>query len=265
MNLGGPPRVAAAVLAGATLSGAALVAAAGMPASERRSGTAFLAPETRAMQADDALNPGMLWVADGERLWRAPAGAAGIACAGCHGESGESMRGVAARYPAFDPETGRPIDLSGRIEQCRMARQRAEPLPHEDETRLALAAFVARQTRGMPIAPPADERLAEARERGRALFERRIGQLDLSCADCHDRRWGERLGGSVIPQAHPTAYPLYRLEWQAVGSLQRRLRGCMSGVRAEPYPYGAPELVELESYLMWRARGMPIETPGVRP
>jgi len=51
----------------------------------------------------------------------------------------------------------------------------------------------------------------------------------------HDKRRSKnRRGGSVIPQAHPTGYPLYRLEWQAVGSLQRRLRNCMIGVRAEP-------------------------------
>ena len=39
----------------------------------------------------------------------------------------------------------------------------------------------------------------------------------------------------------------------------------MIGVRAEPYAYGAPEYVELELYLMWRARGMKLETPAVRP
>jgi sulfur-oxidizing protein SoxA len=36
-------------------------------------------------------------------------------------------------------------------------------------------------------------------------------------------------------------------------------------MRAEPYDYGAPELVDLELYLMWRARGMPMEAPAVRP
>jgi L-cysteine S-thiosulfotransferase len=36
-------------------------------------------------------------------------------------------------------------------------------------------------------------------------------------------------------------------------------------MRAEQYPPGAPELVELELYLMRRARGMNIESPGVRP
>ena len=67
------------------------------------------------------------------------------------------------------------------------------------------------------------------------------------------------------PQAHPTGYPLYRLEWQSLGSLQRRLRNCMIGMRAEPYEYGSTEYVDLEVYLTSRARGLPVETPAVRP
>ena len=87
----------------------------------------------------------------------------------------------------------------------------------------------------------------------------------LYCSQCHDNLWGKRLAGNVVPQGHPTGYPVYRLEWQGIGSLQRRLRNCLSGMRAEVPPYGAPELVELELFLMWRARGLPIETPAVRP
>lgn len=232
---------------------------------DKRSGLDFMSPENRAMQADDMSNPGMFAVLDGEELWNRPEGANGRSCAGCHGDAATSMRGVAARYPAFDEKSERPIDLAGRIGECRRTRQEAPPLPHEGPELLALTAYVAHQSRGMPIAPPQDERLAPFRENGRRLYERRIGQLDLSCASCHDARWGERLGGSVMPQGHPTAYPLYRLEWQAVGSLQRRLRNCMIGVRAEPFAFGAPELVELELYLMERAAGLPVETPGVRP
>ena len=48
-------------------------------------------------------------------------------------------------------------------------------------------------------------------------------------------------------------------------SLERRLRSCMTGVRAQAYDYGSPELVALELYLMSRARGLPMETPAVRP
>ncbi|GGC88692.1 SoxAX cytochrome complex subunit A [Chelatococcus reniformis] len=234
-------------------------------AADRRSGSDFMAPETRAMQADDMSNPAMLWVADGEQSWHRPEGAAGRACATCHGDATRSMRGVAARYPAFAEATGRPVDLSGRINLCRRTHQPAPPFASESRELLALTAYVAYQSRGMPIAPPQDPRLDPFRANGGALYERRIGQLDLSCAACHDARWGQQLGGSVIPQAHPTAYPLYRLEWQSVGSLQRRLRNCMVGVRAEPYAFGAPELVDLELFLMGRAGGMALETPGVRP
>ena len=107
--------------------------------------------------------------------------------------------------------------------------------------------------------------MAPFRERGRRLFEERRGQLDLSCAQCHDNNAGRRLAGSVIPQGHPTGYPLYRLEWQGLGSLQRRLRNCMAGVRSEPYAYGSAEYVDLELFLMSRADGMALETPAVRP
>lgn len=244
---------------------AGVVMAAEIPPGERRSGFDFMAPETQRMQADDASNPAMLWVLEGERLWTEPAGSAGVACATCHGDAAESMRGVAARYPAFEAGSGRPIDLAGRINLCRRDHQSADPLARESDDLLALTTYVARQSRGMPVAPATDARLAPFREHGRQLFERRLGQLDLSCASCHDDNWDRRLGGSPIPQAHPTAYPLYRLEWQEVGSLQRRLRNCMIGVRAEPYAFGAPEFIDLELYLMSRAEGLPIETPGVRP
>jgi sulfur-oxidizing protein SoxA len=117
----------------------------------------------------------------------------------------------------------------------------------------------------MPIEIEDDARTGPFLEAGRDMFTGRQGQLNLSCAQCHDDNWGQKLAGAAIPQGHPTGYPLYRLEWQTLGSLQRRLRNCLFGMRAVSYPYGAPEYVNLELYLMWRARGMPVETPAVRP
>ena len=130
---------------------------------------------------------------------------------------------------------------------------------------LSLETYVAHQSRGLPVSPPDDDRLEPFRRQGEQRFMQRIGQLNLSCAQCHDDNAGRRLGGSVIPQAHPTGYPLYRFEWQTLGSLRRRLRNCISGVRAESFAYGAQELVELELYLAAWAKGMLVETPGVRP
>ena len=240
------------------------VAADGSPGS-RRSGFEFMTPELQAMQRDDALNSGMLWIKDGEALWNRKAGTADRSCAGCHGAAESTMRGVAARYPAFDAASARPVTLAQRINICRAQRQGGAAFKPESDELLALEGYLAHQSRGQPLAPPVDPRLQPFRERGERLFRQRIGQLDFACSQCHDDQAGKRLGGSTIPQGHPTGYPIYRLEWQGLGSLERRLRGCMSGVRAEPFAYGAPELVELELYLAQRAAGLKIETPAVRP
>lgn len=233
-------------------------------AAERRSGFDFMSPATQEMQREDALNPAMLWVAEGEAQWDAvPANAK--SCAGCHGDATASMRGVAARYPAFDERTGKAIDLQGRINACRVQHQQQSVFDAESRPLLGLAAYLGLQSRGLAVAPPDDPRLAPALRKGETLFHTAMGQLNFSCTQCHDANWGKRLAGSPIPQAHPTGYPIYRLEWQSMGSLQRRLRNCMTGVRAEPFPYGADELVELELYLNSRAAGMAMETPAVRP
>lgn len=242
----------------------ALAGGSGTPADKRRSGFEFMGKSTQAMQRDDTLNPGMLWVKDGEALWNSKAGRNNQSCASCHGNA-ESMRGVATRYPSFDAGLGRPIGLAQRIGQCRQKNQGAEPWRPESEELLSLESYVAHQSRGMPVAMSPDPRLKPHREKGEQLYRQRIGQLNLSCAQCHDDNAGRRLGSAVIPEAHPTGYPIYRLEWQGMGSLQRRLRNCMTGVRAQAYPFDAVEMTELELYLAARASGMPLETPGVRP
>ena len=218
-----------------------------------------MGPDTRAMQDDDATNPGMLWVLDGEAMWNRKAGTADKACVDCH----QDMKGVAARYPAL--RGGKLVNLDQRINACRVERQKAPALQLESRELLELSAFIGRQSRGLSIDIAVPEQAKPFLESGRAAFNRRQGQLNLSCTQCHDGLAGNKLAGNPIPQAHPTGYPVYRLEWQGLGSLQRRLRNCMIGVRAEPWAYGSPEFVELESYLMWRARGMKLETPAVRP
>jgi sulfur-oxidizing protein SoxA len=235
------------------------------PSEPRRSGYEFMSPATQAMQRDDTLNPGMLWVEQGAALWTQASGASQRSCAACHGEATTSMRGVAARYPAFDETQQRPLNLAQRINQCRQQQQQAAPWPLESQELLSLESFVALQSRGLALAPPADARLAPYVERGGQHYQQRIGQINLSCAHCHDQRWGQRLGGSIIPQAHATGYPVYRLEWQGLGSLQRRLRACMSAVRAQPYAPGSLELVELELYLTKKSHGMALQAPAVRP
>jgi len=235
-----------------------------IPSAETRSGTDFLSPSLRAQSADELANPGMLWVTSGETLWREPPRAGAPSCASCHGESAASMMGVAARYPAVDRESGALLNLELRINDCRTRRQGAPALAWESPDLLGLTTFVAHQSRGVPIKVAVDGPARAHLEAGRALFATRQGQLNLSCAQCHDETWGKRLRGDVISQGHPTGFPIYRLDWQSAGSLQRRLRACSLGVRAEVLDFGAPEYLALELYLAWRAEGLAIETPALR-
>jgi len=257
----------AALLMGAGLAAAQTPAPSPTPSPTppaRRSGFDDMRASTQALQRDDAQNPAMLWVADGEALFaRSPASSGAPACLACHATA--SLRGVAARYPAFDAALERPVSLAHRINLCRQRHQREAPLAFESAPLLALEAYVAHASRGQPIAPPADARLAPFQARGQAIYHQRIGQINLSCANCHDERAGRKLGGNPIVQGHPTGYPIYRLEWQTLGSLERRLRACMTAVRAEPLAPYDQDMAALQVFLMRRAAGMPLETPAVRP
>lgn len=241
-----------APLRGWVLAAGLLLAGAGP-----QSGYEDASPAVRAMQDDDAANPAMLWVQQGAALW-------GQGCAACHGRP-ETMHGVAARYPAYDARLGRALTLAGRVNQCRTERMGQPAWGVESDEMLGLTALVGLQSRGMAVAVDGDGPARAVIERGRGLFSTRMGQLNLSCAQCHDGLAGQRLGGSRIPQGQPNGYPLYRLEWQSMGSLDRRLRNCMTGVRAEPFASGSDEMAALQMFLGWRANGLLVETPGVRP
>lgn len=251
---------------GAVIGALLAVAAFAQPAvrpQPLKSGLEFTGAEVRALQADEFANPAMLWIQRGEALWAQPAGAANRACADCHGAV-DALKGVATRYPQIDRASARLVNLEGRIQQCREQRQQAAPLRYESEELLALTALVRMQSRGMPTAIEIDLQNRRFFERGREFYYRRLGQMNLACAHCHQDNWGKKLGPETISQGHGNAYPIYRLEWQTAGSLHRRFRSCLSGVRAEMLPQGAPEYLELELYLAWRAGNLPLETPGVR-
>jgi sulfur-oxidizing protein SoxA len=233
------------------------------PQKKLQSSYELMSAENKAMQDDPSLNPAMFWVGDGEVLWNQPSSKNNQSCDSCHGDAKKSMRGAATVFPKMIK--GKLQTLEGQINQCRVNAQGNPALAYESKELLSLTAWVAYQSKGMPIAVKQSPENKVALQKGRQSFYQRMGQLNLSCAQCHEDRASLKLGGSVIPQGHPNAYPIYRLEWQTLGSLQRRLRNCMSGVRAQQYEYGSPEMAQLELFLAWRARGLPLESPGLRP
>ena len=227
---------------------------------EIRSGYDFLTADTQALQDDPFENPGFLWVDRGAVLFEASIDGKRN-CASCHEEG---LRGAAAYYPSLDARTGILLNLEGRINQCRTEHQDLPAFDYESEDLLALTAYIAAQSRGLASKVERSEALAPYLRTGEAYFRARRGQFNLSCAQCHDQNWGKRLRGDTISQGHGNGFPAYRFEWQSLGSLQRRLRDCDTGVRAEPLPYGDETYVAVELYLTMRAGDLPIESPAVR-
>jgi sulfur-oxidizing protein SoxA len=233
-------------------------------AEGKKSGYLYMDEGTRSLQDDDFLNPGMFAVDAGRALWERPDPVSGESCASCHGDAKTSMRGVAARYPVYDPGTGGIVNLELRINQMLTEAMGAEPLPYESDDLLALTAFIAYQSRGMPIDVAIEGPAAPFFEAGKAFFFERRGQLDLNCSQCHDDYAGEKLRGDLISEGHVTGFPIFRLLWDEMGSRHRMFQWCNISVRAEPYAFGSPEYLNLELYVAWRSQGLLVEGPAVR-
>ena len=165
------------------------------------------------------------------------------------------MKGVAARYPSYDAARGKLLDLEARINLSRTEHQKAAALPFESKALLALTAYVGRQSRGMPIAIT-DDAPTPARDRsGPKLFEQRQGQLNLSCAQCHDdtgarnlapRRSRRRTRNGLSALSAGMAEP--RLA--AAAPAQSASAACAPS----PTPTARPSWSSLKLYLMRRAR-----------
>ena len=228
------------------------------------SGLALLSPASKLMQEDPTRNPGLLWVSLGDRLWSSVDGKAGRSCAQCHGQARFSMRTAGRRYPRYSTLLRRAIGLEHRINRCREQFMGADPWSWESTDLLAMTAYVRFQARGLPqqvqISGPAQRYL----QAGRDLYQKRIGQLDLACSHCHSDLVGRKLRGVTLSQGQSNGYPLYRFQWETVGSLQRRIRSCNLLVRADPLAYGSEDMIALEMYLAARGAGLPVETPAVR-
>jgi sulfur-oxidizing protein SoxA len=235
-----------------------------LPLSQMKSGLYYSGKDVQALQADEFANPTQLWLSQGAQAWAQPSAANGKSCASCHGAVATSMTGVATRYPAIDAASGRLFNLEDRINQCTTRHQQAVALAPESDALLGLSLLVTQASKGMPLRVDIGGAARGHWQAGATMYAQRQGQMNLSCAQCHDQNYGQRLYTDLLSQGQPNGYPVYRLEWQKPGSLERRLRSCYAGIRAETPPWGALEMRQLALYLMWRGEGLPIEVPAVR-
>jgi len=249
-------------LLAALLCGAA--PAAPWPDNTKLSGNAFLPPGLLKLQGDVNNSPITLWLDKGRALWTDSS--TGPSCQNCHGPA-ESLKKSAASFPRLAAKGQSLIDLEDQIVTCSARTGRLNARAEDDEV-LALSAVLHEAARGQPIdvqAPPGQAAPWQAHlSHGAQLFTTRRGRINLACVHCHEQNVGRQMRADVVSPGNPTGFPIYRMSWQRLGTLERRLRACYSGVQAVLPAVGAPDLRDLELYLKVRANGMPLDGPSIR-
>ena len=228
------------------------------------SGWRFRDDETQAMEMDDFDNPGMLFVDAGEAMWNEPAGTSGKACADCHGDASESMAGVRAVYPKWNEAAGEVRSLQMQINACRTENQGADAFKYGKDEINAMEAYISMQSRGMPMNVAIDGPAASAWEQGKEMYYARTGQLELSCANCHEDNYDNYIRADHLSQGQTNGFPVYRLKDTKLTSAAGRFVGCVRDTRAETYKIDSSEFVALELYVASRGNGLSVEGVSVR-
>jgi L-cysteine S-thiosulfotransferase len=232
-------------------------------AEPRTSGNVYLSPQLQALQNDNDKNPVALWNDRGQSLWQAQ-------CQSCHGNM-EKLKSSAASFPRLAPDGKTLHNLEDQIARCQQrsaALTSAATAANDNDEVLALSAALHQAAKGEPInvaAPAAQQALWQARlASGQQLYQTRMGRINLACMHCHDQKVGAQMRADTISQGHPTGFPIYRMSWQTLGSTERRLRACYSGVQAPLPAPGSADLRDLELFMKVRANGMALDGPSIR-
>lgn len=227
------------------------------------SGWTFRTEETRALQQDDFDNPGMVFVDMGLDLWNATDGTEGKSCASCHGDI-DSMKGVRASMPKMNAKGDDLWSLENFVNDCRKTRMGAEPWGWNSGDMKAMTSAISLQSRGMPWTIATDGPAKSWWERGKEMYYTRFGQLELSCANCHEESMGNMIRADHLSQGQINGFPVYRLSDAGIVSIHQRFFGCIRDTRGESFAAGSPEFRALELYVASRSATLPIEGVSVR-
>ncbi len=230
---------------------------------EAMSGWHFRDTETRAMQADDFDNPGMIYVDRGLDLWNAVDGTEGKSCASCH-EGPEAMAGLRAVTPRVDEKTGKVMNIESYVNDCRTTRMGAEAWGDKAVELTDMLALISFQSRGELMNVAIDGAAAPFFEKGKEIYYTRFGQLELSCASCHEDNYGNYIRSDHLSQGQTNGFPVYRLKDAKLTTPQGRFVGCVRDTRAETFKIGSDEFNALELYVASRGNGLAVEGVSVR-
>jgi sulfur-oxidizing protein SoxA len=220
---------------------------------------------------DPTNNPAVLRAEGAEALWQR-AGPTGKSCADCHaGGPAAAMKGVATRYPQHVAKYGRVMSIEDLV-TVHALETTGRPVPAESAENLDLTMLIKMASNGMPVTLDLARREnAAALERGRRTFEKRVGQRNHACADCHTAGAGRGadkfLGGRLLANVEAGLtrhFPTWRTSQGDVWDMRKRMQWCMTPLGMNMLAADAVEYAELELYLTQFDNGKPLNVPGIR-
>ena len=225
------------------------------------SGWRFRTEQTQAMEMDDFENPAMVFVDQALDMFETVDGTEGKACSSCH-ESVEAFAGLSASMPRV--VDGKVQTMEDLLNAHRAEKMGAEPWKWSGVEMQSMVALIGLQSRGMPVNVAIDGDAAPFWEQGKEMYYTRFGQLELSCANCHEDNWGNMIRADHLSQGQTNGFPTYRLKQAALISRHNRFRGCIRDTIGETFAEGSDEFRALELYVASRGNGLSVETPAVR-
>ena len=225
------------------------------------SGWTFRTDETQALQLDDFDNPAFVFLDQAIDQWETVEGSEGKSCSSCH-ENVEDFAGLKAELPRV--ENGELVTLTNLVNECVTDRMGSEAWKYSGGKMSAMTALIAHQSRGLPMNVAIDGDAAPFWEQGKELYYTRVGQLDMSCSNCHEDNYGNMIRADHLSQGQINGFPLYRLKNAKINTTHGRFKGCMANIRATPFKEGSAEFKALELYIASRGQGLSVETPAVR-
>lgn len=110
------------------------------------------------------------------------------------------------------------------------------------------------------------EAAKKAYENGKEYYYTQRGYLKLSCATCHVQGAGQKVRNEKLSPltGQITQFPVHRLKWEELGTLERRLSGCIVDQGQVSPKDESTQMKELVYFLAYMSNGMSIDGPDIR-
>jgi sulfur-oxidizing protein SoxA len=174
---------------------------------------------------------------------------------------------IAGDYPKFIKDKG-VVTLTSAINNCLV--DNGEKAWNMNKGKMAdLEAYFAYSSREkdkkINIVIDSKE-AAEAYARGKKEYYSQRGYLKLSCATCHVQGAGQRVRNEYMSPVvgQVTHFPVYRLKWEGLGTLERRLVGCNKDQGEAPHKADSKWMKELIFFMAYMSNGLPVDGPDIR-